>query len=137
MPILPEAVIALLACARIGAIHCNTFWGYSASALAERLRESGAKLLITAIRQGQSIQLGDAVQAAIPASGPELETVIWVNRLATKMPALAREPLESDQWIKGCSGQKLVNPKNSSQIIQPSLYLLLLRLDGPKWCDID
>ena len=47
MPMVPELVIAMLACARIGAIHSVTFAGFSAQALSERLQDAGAKLLIT------------------------------------------------------------------------------------------
>ena len=48
MPMIPEAVVAMLACARIGLVHCVVFAGFSAKALADRIQDSGAKILITA-----------------------------------------------------------------------------------------
>src|SRR5208282_2212509 len=48
MPMVPEAVFAMLACARIGAIHSVVFGGFSAQALVERINDAQAKLLITA-----------------------------------------------------------------------------------------
>ena len=47
MPMVPEAAMAMLACARIGAIHCVIFGGFAAEELASRLDNSGASLLIT------------------------------------------------------------------------------------------
>ena len=48
MPMVPEAVFAMLACARIGAIHTVVFGGFSAEALRDRINDAQAKLLITA-----------------------------------------------------------------------------------------
>src|SRR3712207_9447755 len=48
MPMIPETVIAMLACARIGAVHMVVFGGFSADALASRLDDAGAVLVITA-----------------------------------------------------------------------------------------
>ena len=48
MPLVPEAVIAMLACARIGAIHSVVFGGFSAEALVDRINDAEAKLVITA-----------------------------------------------------------------------------------------
>ena len=55
MPMIPQAVIAMLACARIGAVHCVVFAGFSAKSLAGRIKDSGAKILITA----ESLSRGD------------------------------------------------------------------------------
>jgi acetyl-CoA synthetase len=48
MPMIPQSVVAMLSCARIGAVHCVVFAGFSASALKGRIEDSGAKMLITA-----------------------------------------------------------------------------------------
>ena len=52
-----EAVVAMLACARIGAVHSVVFGGFSSAELANRIQDSGAKVLITAsgAREGQSV----------------------------------------------------------------------------------
>lgn len=62
MPMIPEAIISMLACCRIGAIHTVVFGGFSADALNDRVQDSGAKLVITAdggFRKGNLIRLKD------------------------------------------------------------------------------
>ena len=68
MPMVPEAAIAMLACTRIGAVHTIVFAGFSAEALADRINNSGAKLVITAdegVRAGRIIRLKDCVDKAL------------------------------------------------------------------------
>ena len=47
MPMVPEAVVAMLSCARLGAIHSVVFAGFSANSLSDRINDSGAKIIIT------------------------------------------------------------------------------------------
>lgn len=80
---IPEAAVALLAIARIGAIAAPAFSGYAAEALAERLDLAGAKILITAdgaIRRGVKIDLKATADEAVRAS-PGIERVIVISRL--------------------------------------------------------
>lgn len=68
MPMTPEAAIAMLACARIGAVHTVVFGGFSAQALADRIRDTQAICVITAdvaLRGGKAIALKDNVDAAL------------------------------------------------------------------------
>ena len=68
MPMIPEAVVAMLACARIGAVHCVVFAGFSAKALADRIQDSGAKILITAdllFRGDKVIHLSEIASEAL------------------------------------------------------------------------
>jgi len=68
MPLVPEQVIAMLACARIGAVHSVVFGGFGAAALAMRIQDADAKVVITAdvsIRRGKTIQLKSIVEEAI------------------------------------------------------------------------
>jgi acetyl-CoA synthetase len=68
MPLVPEAAIAMLACARIGAIHSVIFGGFSAEALIDRINDAEAKLVITADagwRRGQKIDLKQNVDLAL------------------------------------------------------------------------
>ncbi|MBV8771416.1 MAG: acetate--CoA ligase [Deltaproteobacteria bacterium] len=68
MPLVPEAVIAMLACARIGAIHSVIFGGFSAEALIDRINDAEAKLVITADagwRRGQTVALKQNVDRAL------------------------------------------------------------------------
>ena len=82
MPLIPEAAIAMLACARIGAAHSVVFGGFSVSALAERINNAKSKVLITAdagYRRGKPVSLKvNADEAAKLAPG--LEKVLVVKR---------------------------------------------------------
>ena len=82
MPMIPELVIALLGCARIGAIHSVVFGGFSSEALKERINDAQAKLLITAdggFRRGQLIPLKHDADYALRET-PSIENVIVVKR---------------------------------------------------------
>ncbi len=84
MPMIPEASIAMLACARIGAIHSVVFGGFSAEALRDRIVDTGAKLVITAdggMRGGRAVPLKAAVDKALDAGCPAVEKVIVFARL--------------------------------------------------------
>lgn len=114
IPILPEAVIAMLSCARIGAIHCNTFWGFSASILSSRLQESKSKMLITAngaYRQRKKISIANIVMDAVKATGPQLKTVVWVDRLGEKLPDMGRETIEWTRWTQQYGNSELIPPE--------------------------
>ena len=68
LPMIPEAVIAMLACARVGAVHTVVFGGFSSDALASRIVDCGAKLIITAdggFRRGSASALKPAVDEAL------------------------------------------------------------------------
>jgi acetyl-CoA synthetase len=71
MPLVPEAVIAMLACARLGATHSVVFGGFSAEALRDRVHDASCKVVITAdggARKGQVVRLKDTVDAALSDS---------------------------------------------------------------------
>jgi len=82
MPMIPEAVVAMLACARIGAIHSVVFGGFSPESLRDRIIDAGAKVLITAdgsYRRGQIIPLKHDADYAIRET-PSIEHVVIVQR---------------------------------------------------------
>ncbi|UTW47435.1 acetate--CoA ligase [Bacterioplanoides sp. SCSIO 12839] len=84
MPMIPEAAVAMLACTRIGAIHSVVFGGFSPDALAGRIEDSNAKIVITSdegVRGGRAVPLKANVDEALtnPAIG-SLEKVIVVKR---------------------------------------------------------
>jgi acetyl-CoA synthetase len=82
MPMIPEAVISMLACARIGAVHMVVFGGFSADALASRLDDSGAVLVLTSdggYRRGAPSALKPAVDDAVGRS-PAVRNVVVVKR---------------------------------------------------------
>ena len=86
MPMIPEAVIAMLACARIGAPHTVVFGGFSAEALASRMEDCGAKVVITSdggYRRGAPSSLKPAVDQArsiAARNGHQVEKVLVVRR---------------------------------------------------------
>jgi acetyl-CoA synthetase len=82
LPMIPEAVVAMLACARLGAIHSVVFAGFSAEALRSRIEDASAKLIITADgqnRRGAPMPLKPAVDEAA-AKSPTIEKVLVVKR---------------------------------------------------------
>ncbi|MED5399283.1 MAG: acetate--CoA ligase [Planctomycetota bacterium] len=82
MPMIPELAIAMLACARIGAVHSIIFGGFSADAVAERNNDAQAKLVVTADagwRRGKELPLKAAVDKSLEKS-PSVEKVVVVRR---------------------------------------------------------
>ncbi len=79
LPMIPELPVAMLACARIGAIHSVVFGGFSAESLANRITDCGAKLLITAdggFRAGKVIELKKTADQAVARTGRPLPVVV-------------------------------------------------------------
>jgi acetyl-CoA synthetase len=82
MPMIPEAVVAMLGCARVGAIHSVVFGGFSADALRDRILDAEAKLLVTAdggFRRGRFIRLKEAADEAVEGTR-SIERVVVVRR---------------------------------------------------------
>ena len=83
LPMIPEAVVAMLACARIGAVHMVVFGGFAPHSIADRIADCGSKLVITAdegLRAGKRIALKANVDAALKLPGTNsVETVLVVR----------------------------------------------------------
>ena len=82
MPMIPEATVAMLACARIGAVHSVVFGGFSPDALAGRIRDCDSNMVITAdegVRGGKPVPLKANTDAAL-ASCPDCNKVVVVRR---------------------------------------------------------
>ncbi len=85
MPMIPEATVAMLACARIGAVHSVVFGGFSADSIRDRIEDSGAELVITADtgwRRGKTVPLKENVDKAI-SSNSQIKKVIVYQRTNT------------------------------------------------------
>ncbi|MEJ7927282.1 acetate--CoA ligase [Sphingobium sp. AN641] len=87
LPMIPEAAFAMLACARIGAIHSIVFGGFSPDSLASRIRDCDSRLVVTAdegLRGGKRVPLKANVDAAL-VQCTSVETVIVIARTGTKV----------------------------------------------------
>jgi acetyl-CoA synthetase len=87
MPMVPEAAIAMLACARIGAIHTVIFGGFSSEAIKDRVNDCQAKLVITADggwRRGKLVELKGNVDRALDGC-PSVESVLVLRRTGTEV----------------------------------------------------
>ena len=119
LPMIPEAAVAMLACARIGAAHSVVFGGFSAQALADRINDAQAKVLITADggwRRGEVFPLKSQADEALKST-PSIESVVVVRRgnnpvemksgrdhwyheeMAKANPVCAAEPMDAEQLL--------------------------------------
>ncbi len=92
MPMVPELMISLLACARVGAIHSVVFAGFSANSLAERIRDAGARLVLTAnesYRANRTFPLKSIVDEALATGCPSVEQV-WVYQRTHAEPHMQK-----------------------------------------------
>jgi acetyl-CoA synthetase len=97
LPMLPEIAIAMLACARIGAVHSVVFAGFSPDSLASRIADCKSVVLITAdegVRGGKKVPLKANVDVALTAPGTEcVRNVLVVKRTGTHVPMYSRRDL--------------------------------------------
>jgi len=120
MPMIPEAAIAMLACARIGAIHTVVFGGFSAEALRDRLIDGKAKLVITADggwRKDAIVPLKDQVDKALSDGVSTVENVLVVER--TKQQ-IHMEPSRDHWWHelqKNASADCPAEPMDSEDML--------------------
>ena len=119
LPMIPEAAVAMLACARIGAVHSVVFGGFSSQALSDRINDAEAKVLITAdggYRRGEVFPLKPQADEAV-ASTPSITAVVvvkrggnvvdmkagrdhWYHELMAKADAVCPpEPMDSEQLL--------------------------------------
>ncbi len=88
MPMVPEAIVAMLACARLGVMHSVVFAGFSAAALRARIEDAAATLVITTdgqYRRGKAVSLKEAVDEAVDGQ-PSVEHVLVVRRTGIDVP---------------------------------------------------
>ena len=101
MPLVPEAAIAMLACARIGAIHSVVFAGFSSEALADRINDAQAKVCITADggwRRGQIVELKNNVDEALKKC-QSIRNVLVLKRVGNKVEMRKGRDLWWDELI--------------------------------------
>ena len=106
MPLVPEIIVAMHACARIGAVHSVVFGGFSALSLRERIRDAGARVLLTADggwRGGHIVELKSAADEALGEGCDSIEKVVVLKRTGQPVPMQAGRDLWWHEAIEGQS----------------------------------
>lgn len=126
MGMVPELVVAVLACARIGAVHSVVFGGFSAEALADRNNDAGAKLLITqdgGWRRGKIIPLKETADAALEKS-PTVEKCVVLRRTGHEVPMREGRDFWWHELMEGASD------KCEAEVVDSEHMLYLLYTSG-------
>ena len=104
MPMIPEAVITMQACARIGAIHSVVFGGFSAEAVRDRVNDAAAKLIVTAdgnFRGGKTIPLKQNIDKALDHGCPSVEKVLVFKRTGSDVTLTSGRDVWADDVLAG------------------------------------
>lgn len=124
LPMIPEAIVAMLACTRIGAVHSVVFGGFSAESLSSRIVDSRSKLVITAdegLRGNHRTALKTNVDRALDAEGTEsVENVIVVYRTGNSVPMSGRR----DHWYHNLVGAQSEHCEPEVMNAEDPLFLL-------------
>ncbi|MEX2627163.1 MAG: acetate--CoA ligase [Ilumatobacteraceae bacterium] len=122
LPMVPEAAVAMLACARVGAAHSVVFGGFSSQALADRIDDAGAKVLITAdggYRRGEVFPLKPSADEAV-AITPSIEHVVVVKRGGNEVTMVDGRDHWYHELMERADAECPAEPMDSEQL----LYLL-------------
>ena len=115
MPMIPEAAYAMLACARIGAVHSVVFGGFSPQALQDRILDADCRTVITAdegVRGGRSIPLKLNTDQALLGC-PNVDTVIVVQRTGAEVPWHSPRDIHYEEAITAASPSCAATPMDS------------------------
>jgi acetyl-CoA synthetase len=115
MPMIPEAAYAMLACARIGAIHSVVFGGFSPQSLRDRILDSDCRCVITAdegIRGGKRIPLKENTETAL-ADCPDVHTVLTVRRTGGDVTFVADRDVWYDEAVPAASADCPCEPMDA------------------------
>ncbi len=112
MPTFPEAIVLMLAAARIGAIHVVVFAGFGSGALGDRVRASGSRLIFTTdvtYRKGKDVRLKEIVDQSLSAGGHAVEHVVVASRTKQGAPMTAGRDLAWSDFLERAHGQSGAN----------------------------
>ncbi|HEX8662046.1 MAG TPA: AMP-binding protein, partial [Brevundimonas sp.] len=118
MPMIPAAAVAMLACARIGAVHSVVFGGFSPDSLAGRIEDCGSRVVITAdegLRGGKRVPLKANVDAALEKlpAGSRVDKVLIVSHTNADMPIMAGRDVRYGEAKHGVSDDCPCEPMNA------------------------
>lgn len=119
MPMVPEAIVSMLACARLGVMHSVVFAGFSATALRARVEDAEAKLVITTdgqYRRGKAVALKDAVDEAV-ADQPTVTNVLVVRRTGVDVDWTEGRDLWWDETVEKASPHHVPEAFDSEQLL--------------------
>ncbi|TGC08151.1 acetate--CoA ligase [Methanolobus halotolerans] len=103
MPLVPEQIIAMLACARIGAVHSVIFGGFGANALRSRIKDAQAKIVITAdasLRRGKRLDLKSIVDEAV-VNTSSVEKIVVLRRMTPAMELFSEIEVDFYEIMEG------------------------------------
>ena len=115
MPMIPEAAVAMLGCARIGAVHSVVFGGFSPDALRDRILDSDCRVVVTADegpRGGRNVPLKVNVEKALEEC-PDVHTTIVVKRTGADVPVSAKRDVWYHEGMEGVSSQCAAEEMNA------------------------
>ena len=116
MPMIPEAVIAMLACGRIGAIHSVVFGGFASNELASRINDSKAKVIVTAscgFEPGKTVEYKPLVDAAINMASHKIDKMILFQRIDNEVKLNAPKEISWDEAISNAKEVDCVEMKSN------------------------
>ena len=119
IPMVPEAAIAMLACARIGAVHSVVFAGFSATALADRINDCEAKMVLTSdgnFRGSKQIPVKAVVDEAV-GSTPSIENVVILKRTGQEVDMKAGRDIWWHDAIEGMSSDNLAETMDAEDML--------------------
>ena len=167
MPLVPEIIVAMFACARIGAVHSVVFGGFSALSLRERIEDAGARVLLTAdggFRAGNIVELKSAADEALGQGCATIEKVVVLKRTGTDVPmksgrdlwwhevVVGQSPVCAPEWVdaehplyllytSGSTGRpKGIQHSSAGYLLGVKLttrWVLDVREDDVYWCTAD
>jgi len=124
LPMIVDAAVAMLACARVGAIHSVVFGGFAANSIADRVSDCGSKLIITAdegLRGGRKVPLKANVDAALKLPGTQtVETVLVVRHTGAAVPMQAPR----DRWLDEITASQVLECEPERMNAEDPLFIL-------------
>jgi acetyl-CoA synthetase len=167
MPLVPEIIVAMFACARIGAVHSVVFGGFSGLSLRERIEDAGARVLLTAdggYRAGNIVELKAAADEALAQGCQTIEKVVVLKRTGTNVhmksgrdiwwheAVVGQSPVCAPEWVdaehplyllytSGSTGRpKGIQHSSAGYLLGVKLttrWVLDVREDDIYWCTAD